>query len=190
MMEGLLDPFSTLLGADGSLEPERRTVETSLAETRAIYRDVPGDLEDRVVYRVHHMPVPETGSEIACSTTILEPGTVGDEYFMTRGHFHQVRDRSEVYLGIAGEGLLLMADESGEHRTEPLRPDAVVYIPGGWAHRSVNTGAEPLVFFAAYVADAGHDYETVATRGFPVRVTRGLDGPEIVPNDAYERPPG
>jgi glucose-6-phosphate isomerase, archaeal len=184
-----LDPFAALVRPDGSLEPDRKTVETNLSGMRAFYQAVPDDAEDRLIYRVHHMPVPETGSEIACSTTIVEAGSVGAEYFMTRGHFHRVRDRSEVYLGISGEGLLLMATESGDHRVEPLRQGTAAYIPGGWAHRSVNTGSEPLVFFAAYVADAGHDYETVAACGFPVLVVRGAAGPEVVANPSYARSP-
>jgi len=95
-MNGPLEPFSTQIGTDGSLEPDRRTGEQRLSEIRAIYQDVPPDTEDRVVYRVHHIPVPETASEIQCSTTVLEPGTVGAEYFMTKGHFHAIRDRSDA----------------------------------------------------------------------------------------------
>jgi glucose-6-phosphate isomerase, archaeal len=63
----------------------------------------------------------------------------------------------------------------------------VNYIPGGWAHRSVNVGKEPLVFFAAYIGDAGHDYEEIERRGFPVLVTKGEHGPHIVENSCYRK---
>ena len=145
-------------------------------------------MEDRLVYRVYSMPVPEAGSELQTCTTVLEPGTVGREYFMTKGHFHAVRDRSEVYLGLSGEGLLLLATEEGEHRVVEMREGTVAYVPGGWAHRSVNTGTAPLVFFAAYVGDAGHDYATVSERGFPILAVQGPDGPEIVANPRYRGP--
>ena len=185
----LLEPFSTSILADGSLDPERKTDVRRLSDIRAIYQDVPETAGDPLVYRVFHMPVPETGSEIQTSTTVLEAGTVGDEYFMTKGHFHAVRERSEIYVGLSGEGLLLMATESGEHRVIEMREGTVAYVPGGWAHRSANTGSEPLVFFAAFVGDAGHDYETVAEQGFPILAVRGAAGPRIVDNPRYVASP-
>jgi glucose-6-phosphate isomerase len=106
---------------------------------------------------------------------------------MTKGHFHRVRDRAEVYLGLAGEGRLVMATEDGRHAVEPIRRGTISYVPGGWAHRSVNVGDEPLVFFAAYIGDAGHDYHTVQRMGFPVLVFAGDSGPEIVANPRYRR---
>jgi glucose-6-phosphate isomerase len=187
-MNGSFEPFSTQIALDGSLEPERRTDVRRISDIRSIYQDVTADMEDRLVYSVHHMPVPETGSEIQCSTTVLLPGTVGAEYFMTKGHFHEVRDRSEIYLGLAGEGLLVLATESGEHRMLPMRQGTVAYVPGGWAHRAANTGSEPFIFFAAFVGDAGHDYETVARHGFPVIIVKGEQGPQVVANPRYARP--
>ena len=183
-----LEPFSTQIAADGSLDPDRRTGEHRLSDISAIYQEVPSDMADRVIYRVHHMPVPETASEIQCSTTVLEAGSVGTEYFMTKGHFHEVRDRSEVYVGLSGEGLLIMATEAGEHRVLPMHQGTVAYVPGGWAHRTANTGSEPFVFFAAFVGDAGHDYETVARHGFPVVARKGEHGPLIEANPHYSRP--
>jgi len=181
-----LDPFTTLLDLDlGTLTPDRRTLERRLSDMRGYYLDDPGDGDDALVYRVHMVPVPETNAEIQCSTTVIEPGRVGDEYFMTRGHFHEVRDRSEIYIGMAGEGRLVMATEDGDHAVEPLRAGTLSYVPGGWAHRSVNTGAVPLVFFAAYIGDAGHDYGTIAERGLPVMVVAGADGPQVVANPRY-----
>jgi glucose-6-phosphate isomerase len=153
---------------------------------RGMYQEEPlPEDADRLVYRVHGIPVPPTTSNVVCSTTVIEPGTVGREYFMTKGHFHEVRDRAEVYLGLAGEGRLVMATESGEHTVEVMRRGTVNYVPGGWAHRSVNVGDEPLVFFAAYVGDAGHDYRTIEKRGFPVLVVKGTLRPEIVANPRY-----
>jgi glucose-6-phosphate isomerase len=48
-------------------------------------------------------------------------------------------------------------------------------------------GEERLVFFAAYVGDAGHDYATIEAEGFPVLVVKGEDGPEVVANPRYRR---
>ena len=186
----LLEPFSTQVLTDGSLEPERLIVERRLSDLHDVYEAVPADSVDRVVYRVYSMPVPETSSELQTCTTVLEAGSVGREYFMTKGHFHRIRERSEVYLGLSGVGLLLLATEAGEHRAIEMRQGVVAYVPGGWAHRSVNTGTQPLVFFAAYIGDAGHDYEVVAEHGFPVLAVEGEDGPRVVENRRYRRPAG
>lgn len=179
-----LTPFTTLLDlADGRLEPERDVTERRLSDLKGYFRGDPDG--DDVVYRVYGIPVPETGSEVMCSTTVLEAGDVEGEFYMTKGHFHTQRDRSEIYLGLQGEGLLVMATEEGNHVVEPMRRGTVNYIPGGWAHRSVNVGDAPLIFFAAYVADAGHDYETIERDGFPVVVMRGQTGAEVLPNPSY-----
>jgi glucose-6-phosphate isomerase, archaeal len=183
-----LDPFTTLLDLRlGTLSPERAPTQARTeADLRGYFRAEPAE-PDRLVYRVLPMPVPTENSEIQCSTTILEPGTVGEEFYMTKGHFHAVRDRSEIYLGLAGEGRLVLATQDGRHRVEPIRPGTVNYVPGGWAHRSVNVGSEPLIFFAAYVGDAGHDYQTIERDGFPVLVCPGPDGPLVRPNPDYRR---
>jgi glucose-6-phosphate isomerase len=202
-----MDPFTTLLDlAHGTLRPDHATVERRLSDMTGYFFADPGSTkraveprqslgaerpaepggdDDPLIYRVHLIPVPETNAEIQCSTTVLEPGRIGDEYHMTKGHFHEIRDRSEVYVGLAGEGRLVMATEDGRHAVEPLGPGTVSYVPGGWAHRSVNVGDVPLVFFAAYVGDAGHDYGTIAERGLPVMVVAGDAGPDVVPNPRY-----
>jgi glucose-6-phosphate isomerase len=181
-----LEPFTTLLDLrTGLLEPVREAVERRLSHMAGAYLEQSEGLGDPVIYRVYGFPVPPTNANVVCSTTVIEPGTVGREYFMTKGHFHEVRDRAEVYLGLAGQGRLLLATEDGRHVVEPIRAGTVNYVPGGWAHRSVNVGDEALVFFAAYVGDAGHDYGTIEQRGFPVLLVSGERGPEVVENPRY-----
>ena len=181
-----LVPFTTMLDLDsGRLEPEREVVERRLSDMRDLFVDGAAERGNPLIYRVSGIPVPATSANVLSSTTVIEPGTIGREYFMTKGHLHETRDRAEVYLGLAGEGRLVLATEDGRHAFEPIGPGTVGYVPGGWAHRSVNVGDEPLVFFAAYVGDAGHDYGTVEQRGFPLLVVRGEQGPEVVPNPRY-----
>jgi glucose-6-phosphate isomerase len=183
-----LIPFTTLLDmSSGRLEPERDVVERRLSDMRGMYLEDEAAEGDPVVYRVYGIPAPATNANVLSSTTVIEPGRMGREYFMTKGHFHQQRDRAEIYLGLGGEGLLLMATEDGRHAAEPMRRGTVNYVPGWWAHRTVNVGEEPLVFFAAFVGDAGHDYGTIEDRGFPVVVLAGVEGPEVVENPRYRR---
>jgi glucose-6-phosphate isomerase len=178
-------PFTRLIDlSTGIVAPGARVVRRSLTDMRGAYQqDAAGD---DLVYEVHNIDAPATSSEILTSTTILYPGRVGDEFYMTKGHFHEVRDRAEIYIGLSGTGLLLSATEDGRHDVQPIVPGSMTYVPGGWAHRSVNTGTEPLVFFAAYVGDAGHDYEAIERRGFPVAVMAGPAGqPECVQNPRF-----
>jgi glucose-6-phosphate isomerase len=185
-----VEPFTTMLDlASGRLDPELEITERRFSDLTGMYlEDEDVDVDgDPVIYRVYGIPAPATTGNVLGSTTVIEPGTVGREYFMTKGHFHELRDRAELYIGLAGEGRLLMATEDGEHAVEPMRRGTVNYVPGGWAHRSINVGEEPLVFFAAYVGDAGHDYATIEAQGFPVLLIKGDDGPEVVPNPSYGR---
>jgi glucose-6-phosphate isomerase len=180
-----MDPFSTLLDLrTGALAPERKVTERRLADLDGLFA-APVEEPDRLAYRVLEIPAPADNDNLRSSTTILESGRVGDEYLMTKGHFHAVRDRAEIYLTLAGAGRLLMATADGRTHVELMAPGTVNYVPGRWAHRSVNVGDEPLVFFAVYPGDAGYDYGTIEQQGFPSLIVARPGGPEVVPNPRY-----
>ena len=125
-----------------------------------------------VVYRVQAWcPVPD-GTEGAqfWGTTMVEPGQVGSEYFMTHGHFHLKRDRTEYYGTVEGEGALILMDESRETRMETMSAGSLHFIPPHTAHRVANTGKVPLRFVACWPSDAGHDYESIRKHGFGARL--------------------
>ncbi len=131
---------------------------------------------ERLVYRVRFWrPVPDgTAGGLFWGATILQPGRVGDEYFMTHGHFHAIRDRAEFYATVKGTGAMLFMDEDGNTWCQAMTPGTVHYIPGNTAHRVVNTGNSPLVFLASWPSDAGHDYARIRGTGFSKRmVLRG-----------------
>lgn len=136
-----------------------------------------------VVYRVEsYEPAPE-GSEgaVCCATTFLMPGLVGDECFLTRGHFHINQDRPELEMTVSGSGLLVMMDESGHTWTENMVSGSLHHTPPRTAHRVANTGQQPLVFVSYWPSETGHDYATIRDRGFGGRV-RMVDGrPVLVP---------
>jgi glucose-6-phosphate isomerase len=139
--------------------------------------------ENAVVYRVQWAePVsPGTAGGLFWGSTILEPGRVGDEYFMTHGHFHSKRDRGEYYGVIGGQGLLILMDEDRATRADVMFPGSLHFIAGGLAHRAVNTGNEPLLFWACWPSDAGHDYSSIKTKGFGARVLLRCGGPAVIP---------
>ncbi len=139
-----------------------------------------------VVYRVEWWePVsPTVEGGLFWGSTIIEPGRVGNEYFMTRGHFHTIRNRAEYYCTVQGNGMLLLMDELRNIKVEIMSPGSLHYIPGGFAHRAVNTGDTALCFWACWPSDAGHDYETVASKGFSARVLSKNGKPVLVPEEA------
>lgn len=126
---------------------------------------------ETIVYEVQ-MHCEEDGKEggLLFGTSFIYPGKVGNEYFMTKGHFHAIRNRAEYYWGIQGEGALVLMDEQGEAKVEQVTPGSLHYIPGNIAHRLVNTGDQRLVVGACWPSDAGHDYGTIEKSGFSVRV--------------------
>ena len=140
-----------------------------LFHDEAAWRSMPAETE---VYRVRFWrPVPDgTPGGLFWGATILQPGRVGDEFFMTHGHFHANRDRAEIYATVQGAGELLLMDESGATWSQPMKPGTVHYIPGGVAHRVANTGSEPLNFLASWPSDAGHDYGSIRIAGFGKRM--------------------
>jgi glucose-6-phosphate isomerase, archaeal len=189
-------PFGVTLDfASGSLVPSREVVVRKLSDMSRFFEDqelvetVLRSGDDPVIYESQHADVPERPGNLAFLTTTIAPGSVGSEFYMTRGH-HHVQDSGEVYLGMSGEGLMVMESRDGELVCEALAPSLSVYVPPAWAHRTVNTGATPLVFFAAYFAGAGHDYSKVESLGFSRRVHRGPSGPELRPPVLTGEPAG
>ncbi len=142
-----------------------------LFEDKHAFQQMSGE---QVVYDIDvWRPVPDgTEGGLFFGVTHIYPGTVGDEYFMTHGHFHKVENRGEYYWGIEGKGLLLLMDKEGNTRGEDIKPGSIHYIPGFTAHRVVNTGSEVLRFGACWPADAGHNYASINTTGFSKRVKK------------------
>lgn len=125
------------------------------------------DQGDPVLYEFYGLELPEDDSGVLqFGTTILYPGKIGDEYYMTKGHFHTILDTSEIYYCLSGQGMMLMETPEGDVDWKELKPGDALYVPGRWAHRSINTGSEPLVMFFVYRADAGHDYGTIEEKGY------------------------
>jgi glucose-6-phosphate isomerase len=132
-------------------------------------------------YEVAEQPVPDAPGQLRFGISTTLPGTVGEEFFMTKGHYHAVADTAEIYMGLRGEGYMLMKTAEGECVWEKFAPGRTVYVPSFWAHRSVNTGAEPLVTFYVYPGNAGHNYGDIEKEGFPYRVMRRGGQVQFVP---------
>lgn len=141
-------------------------------DIKRIFHQIDPELEQEnpIVYEVFEAPIAEKEGDLMFLITILYPGKVKNEFFMTKGHYHVVEDTAEVYLGLKGKGLVLCQTKEGDFESHEISPNRVVYIPPFWAHRTVNISSEPLVFFGIYPAHAGHDYKSIELSGFKKRV--------------------
>jgi glucose-6-phosphate isomerase len=139
---------------------------------------------DHVVYRVAEHRCTDGPGALTVGTSTLLPGTVGDEFAVTRGHLHARPDRAELYHCLSGRGLLLLETLAGRTEALALEPGRAVHVPGHWVHRSVNTGDEPLVTLFCYPADAGQDYALIEEAGgmAALVVTDGAAGWTVRPN--------
>jgi len=151
------DALKGKLHGDEIIKAEKKMKELEgVFADEAAYRAL--DMEE-VVYEVEmHLPAGTVEGGLNFGISTIHPGKVGEEYYMTKGHFHEIRNRAEYYWGIAGSGLLLLVDEAGTSTTEEVTPGTLHYIPGNVAHRLINTGEDKLVVGACWPSDAGHDY--------------------------------
>jgi glucose-6-phosphate isomerase len=139
------------------------------ADEAALQRLITAE-DDPIHYETFESPVPEEYGHVKFCISKLYSGVVGEECFMTKGHYHTVPQTGEIYLCLRGQGLMMMKLSDGACRSEEFVPGRMVYVPPYWAHRSINTGDEPLVSLCIYPGDAGHNYGDIKTDGFPQRV--------------------
>lgn len=143
---------------------------------------------DHLVYQVTNIEENTGDGQLHYGLGVLMPGRVGEEYFMTRGHIHAWRPAAEVYIGLQGQGIMLLQDEhTGECAAAPLSPSQMVYVPGHCAHRTINTGSEPLVYWGILTSEAGHDYDYVHENPFQKVVIHTENGPAVMDREQYRQ---
>lgn len=193
MENNAIHPFTidfnliTGLCASGRAEPTRRFVSNMVAQfhDRAAAEEIVRD-GDRPIYDFFELnEIPETAGDLKFGTSIVYPGKVGDEYFMTKGHFHTILETGEVYYCLSGQGAMLMETPEGEVSLAALRAGEAVYVPPRWAHRSINTGEAPLVTFFVFRSDAGHDYGTIEQKGYRKLVVDRGGVPTMIDNPRW-----
>ena len=97
------------------------------------------------------------GATMTFGTVVLEPGQGHDR--------HNHPDADEILFIMGGEGEQMLDDE--ERVT--VGPGAMIYVPRGVYHSTMNNGTEPLRFIVVY-APAGTE-----------KVLRGLPGVRVLP---------
>lgn len=174
----LMDPFTVLIDLENGTmaEPANHLVRRA-SDLRGYYADGEAleklivEHDDPLHYEVFEIPVPEDCGQLMYCISKLQAGKVGDEFFMTKGHYHTIAATAEIYLCLRGSGYMLMKTAGGKWAAEKMSRGRMVYVPPHWAHRSVNTADdEPLVSFCVYPGDAGHNYGNIEREGFAKRI--------------------
>lgn len=184
-------PFSVYFDLINGLSNERTSTKRYLSNMKGMFADEAAlqaklAQEDSLVYEFYELNLPEKPGDLLFGTSIVYPGKVGNEYYMTKGHFHTILDTAEVYYCLQGQGYMLMENPEGDWAAEELTPGKAVYVPGRYAHRSINTGSEPMITFFVFRADAGHDYGTIETRGYRKLIVDDGGKPAIVNNPKWD----
>ncbi len=184
-----MNPFVTEVDfASGKLSAPGYVIQRKLSDMASMYADEAAarrtlaDEGDRLIYEVQGVELPDEEGQIPHCTTRILPGRIGDEYHMTKGHYHARREQGEVYFGLSGRGCLVMQTETGETSVVQMIAGSAAYVPPFWAHRTVNVGDEDFVFFSVWEARAGHDYGAIERDGFRKLVLMRDGQPTVVDN--------
>jgi len=102
--------------------------------------------KDRQIFEQH---------DIRYDLTVILPGTIGEEYIKTVGHFHPLKPHSsetypEYYEVIDGEAIYLLQKNNRSGEVEEImaveaKKGDKVFIPPSYGHVTINPGSSPLV---------------------------------------------
>ncbi|MEW5814779.1 MAG: glucose-6-phosphate isomerase family protein [Spirochaetota bacterium] len=109
----LTSSFSLNFDLLTGLSPTEKSLKRCLSNMHGMFLDEDAlsnmiKKEDRLIYEFYDLKIPSDSGEIAFGTSIIYPGKVGNEFFMTKGHFHSIIDTAEVYYCLRGHGIFLM----------------------------------------------------------------------------------
>lgn len=155
----------------GALRGGNGRYERKLSDLSGLYRDedafrrLVGEDGGSLAYWVESSDVQDGPGGLISGLSVLEPGRVGEEFFMTRGHLHKKPECAELYLGVQGTGVMLLDSIGGDSRAIQFGPGEAISVPGGWVHRSVNVGPTRMASLFCYANDAGQDYELISRAG-------------------------
>lgn len=184
-------PFTLYFNLENGISDTKKSTKRKLSNMKGMYNDEAAfqalvEKEDPLVYEFFELGAPEHAGDLAFGTSITYPGKVGDEYFMTKGHFHTILDTAEVYYCLQGKGYMLLENPEGDWDAQELTPGKAVYVPKRYAHRSINIGSVPFITFFVFRGDAGHDYGTIETKGYRKLVVEMEGKPQIIDNPRWK----
>ena len=128
---------------DGHIERKLSALRGQFADEASYDRMLAS--EDSLIYEVYEIKRPEVEGELIMGVSIVHPGMVGREFFMTKGHFHTVLETAEIYYCLRGEGFMVMETPEGQAAVEleTLAASAKATSPDGYPF-AIGTGEVPL----------------------------------------------
>ena len=170
----VMDPFSIELDLEeGLMHGARNRLVRRASDMRGYYVDKAA-LEELIVegndpvhYEVFEIPVPATYGHLMSCISMLHPGKVGDEYSMTKGHYHRIVGTAEIYLCLRGAGYMLMKTAAGQCKAEPMRRGKMVYVPPSWRTGPLTRAGNRWSVSASIRLRQGTTTATLPRRGFP-----------------------
>lgn len=178
--------------SDGLLDGSNGRYEKHLADLKGLYTDdaafeaLLAQHDGSPVYWVEQSRTEEGVGGLITGVSVLEPGRVGEEFAMTRGHIHAQPQFSELYHCLAGHGVMLLETLDGRCEAIELHSGDAVYVPGHWVHRSVNVGTERFVTVFTYSTAAGQDYNVIGDAGGMAHLVVATDdGWSVVENPLH-----
>lgn len=186
-----INPFAMYFDLKNGMSGQKKTTQRLLADMKGMFADETARSQmaaahNELVYEFYELGLPETAGDLLFGTSITYPGKVGNEYFMTKGHFHTILETAEVYYCLSGTGYMLMENPEGDWAAQEMASGQAVYVPKRYAHRSINSGTTPLITFFVFRADAGHDYGTIETKGYRKLIVERNGKPEIIDNPKWK----
>ena len=101
-------PFSVQFDFDlGEFSPKEKTATRKVSDLAMMFHDKAAvdaaiKKDDPLVYEIFYYGFKTSLSDMALGTTRIQVGKVGDEYYMTKGHFHEAKDQPEIYFCVKG----------------------------------------------------------------------------------------
>ena len=123
------------------------------------YKNTSGFNKNPKIYGVHIIDF----GVFEAGLTIIEPGSVNGEFYMTKGHKH-IKSTKEIYLLLGGKGKLIIQGKKA--KVFDLKKGQTYLLPKNAGHRLINTGKKKLEVLTIYSKDAGHDYNFKFTKRF------------------------
>jgi glucose-6-phosphate isomerase len=190
-----IEPYSTILDLKNSmLKSFNKKVEVRLSDLKDFFSDqeavnkILSKSKNPIIYEYYENSQPEVEGHLNFGITIINPGKIGKEYYLTRGHYHAKEGTAEVYIGLNGEGMIIMQKKDGQFSYLSMKKGVIVYVPPFWAHRTINVGKRKFSFLYIYPSNAGHDYEIIKQKGFAKIIieengkTKIIDNPKFIRN--------
>ena len=136
----------TVLAHEGRLDGSNGRYEKFLPDLNGLYRDdaafqqALAREQGSPVYWVESSQTESGPGGLITGISVLEPGRIGREYAMTRGHLHTLGDRSELYVGLSGRGVMILETLDGRSEVVDVTPGRAIYVPGWWVHPPPSSG--------------------------------------------------